>query len=97
MTLQHLMGGTQKKMEKFVALSTPNLLVSTLHRDDDDKVIPEDSDTGSKSSEISGIERIEDDLDEQEMSPETTQHNFVSQTLIAENMENVSEERGVNK
>ena len=45
MTLQPLTGGTHKKMEKFVALSTPNLLVSTLHRDDDDKVIPEDSDT----------------------------------------------------
>ena len=112
MTLQHLMGRGHKKMEKFVALSTPNLLVSTLHRDEDEKGFTEDSDSGSKESEISGIDSLDNDLEtggnhdrspERQISlnpgflaspPVTTQQNFVTQTLNAENVRNVHEARG---
>ena len=108
MTLQHLMGRGLKRMEKFVALATPNLLVSTLHKDDDEKILSEDSDdksdSYSKVSDISGVEKLDEDHDNLEVvgthdrSPEwqtdslqPAHHNIVSQTL---NAENVREGRG---
>ena len=63
MTLQHLMGQGHNKMEIILALSTPSLLVSMPHRDENEKGFPKDSDSGSKASEISGIVRLDDDLE----------------------------------
>ena len=107
MTIEHLMGRGFKRMEKFVALATPNLLVSTLHKDDDEKILSEDSDDKADSlSEVSdiGVERLDEEDDNlgilgtdcrspewQTDSPLTAQQNIVSQTL---NAENVCEGRG---
>ena len=66
MTIEHLMGRGFKRMEKFVALATPNLLVSTLHKDDDEKILSEDSDDKADSlSEVSdiGVERLDEEDD----------------------------------
>ena len=59
MTISHLMGEkTKAEMEKYVTLSTPNLLFSTLHVGHEDRfsVDSDKSDLCSVTSKISGVD-----------------------------------------
>ena len=55
------------------------------HRDENEKGFPKDSDSGSKASEISGIERLDNDLEtvgKHERSPE--QHTSLNPGFLAQ-------------
>jgi hypothetical protein len=85
MTYFHLIGPNQKiAMEKFIAISNPNLLLSTFHSSS-----CEDSDAGS---EISGVQELPEDVGDKEdeiekethetEAPPTEEHYFEMANII---------------
>ena len=103
MTFSHLMGEKIKAgMEKYVALSTPNLLLSTLHMSSDD-MFSEDSDSSElsrQSSKISGVRMLSENCLEAEKdvmenhdntdllnSPVSSRSNLISQVIKRRRLE----------
>ena len=90
MRFLHLMGPKKKAgMEKFVALSTPNLLVSTLHRNDEES-FSEDSESEAEHDVMENVNNTEGcstpDVNESLNtgfldSPVTARTNLISQVL----------------